>query len=144
MSALLSRMVLAAAAVLSLGAVYPALFMIFEARFFRYDESALAAANLACGAYFVSIWILIWRGQVRWTPSRVRRTFGVFWLAAIGASLIGWAIAAIELGADEGGLVIGGLTFLSAWIAATAVVWRETVAERTDRLALLGQSGQGF
>ena len=38
----------------------------------------------------------------------------------------------------EVGIVIGGMAWAATWLASTALIWRETAAERRQRLARLG------
>jgi hypothetical protein len=77
-------------------------------------------------------WLLIWWRAVRWTRYRVLGTVGAFAFAdaaAVGVygSIGGWTFL------DPGGLVLGAIAWAGAWFAGTALVWRETAAERAAR-----------
>ena len=47
-------------------------------------------------------------------------------------------IVVVESYADEIAIVVGGMAWAATWLGSTALIWRETSAERRDRLARLG------
>jgi hypothetical protein len=81
-------------------------------------------------------WCLLWRSGVNWNSSRVLRTI----LAALGAATVGClAGAATELLANNNmdasfAIFIGGILTIILWLVATVFIWRETTAERADRV----------
>jgi uncharacterized paraquat-inducible protein A len=82
-------------------------------------------------------WCLLWKSSVKWNPDRRAYTI----LAAVGALGLAMA-AAIAAGSampspDKGGFAtfLGGLLAIVLWLIATVLIWRETPAERAQRLA---------
>jgi small-conductance mechanosensitive channel len=80
-------------------------------------------------------WCLLWRSGVNWNSSRVVRTF----LAALGAAAVGGlagVFAGLLVNHDDGsfGIFIGGILTIILWLIATVFIWRETTAERADRI----------
>jgi hypothetical protein len=86
-------------------------------------------------------WCLLWRSGVNWNSSRVRRTI----LAALGASAFG-GLAGVFAGlmvnnSDASfGIFVGGVLTIILWLVATVFIWRETTAERADRIKGAGKS----
>jgi small-conductance mechanosensitive channel len=80
-------------------------------------------------------WCLLWRSGVNWNSSRIVRTF----LAALGAAfagvLAGVVATSIISGHDASfGVFIGGVLTIILWLIATVFIWRETAAERAERI----------
>lgn len=88
------------------------------------------------GAY----WTLVWAALVRWTARRVTLTA----LAALPSLAIAvvFVLIATSLGPaappNEIAILLGGGLAPIAWVLATMLIWRETAAERAERLARLG------
>ncbi|MCB9838265.1 MAG: hypothetical protein H6813_02910 [Phycisphaeraceae bacterium] len=83
------------------------------------------------------VWIAIWRPVVRWTPRRIGQTV----LSGLIALSAGWAfgftvyvISRHQIPLGIAALLGGGVPPI-IWILSTVLVWRETNAERTQRLA---------
>lgn len=90
-------------------------------------------------AFAGTYWVLLWRGVVRWTRSRVLRTAGASALALVaGAALAGFAFALNPRLPAQFLVLFGGGIVPIAWVVGTVVLWRETPHERADRLAALG------
>jgi hypothetical protein len=83
---------------------------------------------VAVGVY----WVLLWRKSVRWTSERVRGTWGAVGGAVVAGVLAGSAVSGIDAG--FGGFV-GGVAAILIWLFATVLIWRESPAERVERLA---------
>jgi hypothetical protein len=82
---------------------------------------------------FIAIyWILLWKQSVRWTPQRVRKTALVAGTALVAA--IGIGALADKIVGDGFGQFIGSALGPMLWLVQTIIVWRETPAERSDRL----------
>jgi hypothetical protein len=93
---------------------------------------------LSSAAYMVLGWLGIWRGAVKWTPWR-RSAIAVSLLGCLLAgALLGLLINSIMSHSEEVAMLFGGGTWALLWLASTALIWRETKAERIERLKLLG------
>ena len=97
------------------------------------------AASLATAAFMVIYWVLLWRKSVRWTRQRVRKTFLTAAAAALAGAAIGWLVrTANSWGDDEISIYCGITAVPLLWIVGTIFYWRETPAERAQRLARAG------
>ncbi|MCG3138016.1 MAG: hypothetical protein HJJLKODD_01872 [Phycisphaerae bacterium] len=136
MSALLARLLLSFVMLVATPLVYLVLFVIIEESVLPNDTSAFLASSMFTAIGVLTAWLMIWRRQVRWTPNRRGQTIGVVGLscalAAMVAVLIGWVT---HRGIREEGIILGGMTWLVGWLAGSVLVWRETPAERAERLA---------
>ncbi len=97
------------------------------------QESAFLLSHLATGVFVILYWILLWRRSVRWTSHRVTST----WLSILGCVIVGILIgvAMAEVIRDETfGVFFGSVSALSMWLAGTVLIWRETAAERAERV----------
>lgn len=91
-------------------------------------------------AFIAAYWILLWRTMIRWTRGRILKTY----LAAVGALMISGAaggfVSVVFGGSDTAFvLLISGAVAPVAWVLATVLIWRETPAERIERLSLAGR-----
>ena len=139
MSRLLSRLILACAAVCAAPIAWFALVFIFADRTrVRPIEVTMLLASAISGGLFVAAWLGIWHEQVVWTRGRCWLTaLSVPW-SAVAAAVIGVSIV-IGTREEEVGVILGSLTWIVAWMASTALVWRETGEERSARLRAAAQ-----
>lgn len=83
----------------------------------------------------IAYWLLLWRGVVRWTKQRKSKTWLSVPLAAgIGACCIGLVV---QLAGSSGvgvEYLLGGVAAAVSWLLFTVLIWRETAAERVERL----------
>ena len=137
MSRLLSRLILAGVIVIASPVIYGLLFVILDdTRITRSEAVGLSVTTGIMIPLFAFCWIMIWRGQVDWVPRRRSMTACAFlWSAAIGV-LIGICFLAAYRRAYEPAIVFGATFWAFSWLASTAIVWRETAAERIARLGL--------
>src|SRR5882757_9637557 len=91
---------------------------------------------------FVAIyWVLLWRSSVRWTNARVGKTV----LAAVGSIAAGLVVGAVAVAIIRGippqpAILLGGGVVPISWVLATVLLWRETPAERVERMTgLIGK-----
>ena len=90
-------------------------------------------------AFVGAYWVLLWRGVVRWTRHRLLRTAGGTALALLAGLAFAGLARALNPGLPPQVLMlVGGGVVPIIWVVATVVLWRETPAERADRLAALG------
>jgi len=100
------------------------------------DTRMFLAATVATWGAVAAYWCLLWRGGVRWNSFRVGGTF----LAALGAGMAGTVagiLGALFVGDSSGesfGMFIGGVLAILLWLIATVLIWRESAAERAERI----------
>ena len=104
--------------------------------------SSLSIVLLYLGLYtFVATyWILLWRTMIRWTRERVMRTFlaGVLAVLMSGAAA-GFVFMVFRRSEPALVLLISGAIVPVVWVLATVLIWRETPAERIERLSSAGR-----
>jgi hypothetical protein len=90
-------------------------------------------------AFVGSYWTLLWGGTVRWTRQRVLYTALGTALALASGVAMGVTCMLLNEQIPPPLLVIfGGAIVPIIWVTMTVIVWRETPAERTLRLAAAG------
>ncbi len=113
-------------------------YIIIERTQWVTDWQATLLTNTAASLFVQLGWLAIWRRSVRWTRGRIIGTLGCFALTALAGVVAGWVI---ERRWDELGIFTGTWCAAVFWCAVTTMRWRETSAERAERLS--GQSGRG-
>lgn len=99
------------------------------------EEAAISGSAFIAACLVAAYWLFLWRKSVRWTPQRAGRTV----VASIGAIVAGLAVALllnIISGIHELTFVLffGTIFAVVAWLPLTVLLWRETAAERADRI----------
>lgn len=93
-------------------------------------------SGIVTGVFVATAWLSIWRGAVRWTAWRRWGTVLVAPASIATAAALGWIGALSAGGPDESFIAFVGSTLgILLWLASTAILWRETRAERLDRIA---------
>ncbi len=134
MSRILARLVLAASAILAAPVVLILAFIPIES-VMRNDDQAFANACILAAAFFITAWLLVWRTEVNWTPARRALTIlSVIWSVLIAAIIATFVILTMRYRQWDLAVVIGAMVWIVIWIPSTALVWRETNAERAARL----------
>jgi hypothetical protein len=92
-------------------------------------------------AFIAAYWILLWRKTVRWTSFRVWATL----ISGVISIICGGVASSLILSANREiptpmALFIGGGFPPILWVLATIQIWRESSAERFERLARLGSA----
>jgi hypothetical protein len=142
MSRLIARILLAIFVIPLASIVYLVGWRLFQAWAWRHyyygspwatEEWSFIVAG-ALGWIFVGAWwFLLWRKSVRWTGGRI-----VFTLAATGLSLL-MAAAVYSLVKNivdsNFGSFIGSTCAPMLWLVGTIFAWRETRAERAERVS---------
>jgi peptidoglycan/LPS O-acetylase OafA/YrhL len=133
MSKLLARIMLALLMLPLASALYVMLVSWLVVHVFRYSRevATFATTSLVVWAFVAVYWVLLWRGTVRWTRRRIALTVG----AAGGAALVGTGGGALLASIDDSlATFIGGVLAVLLWLVCTVRIWRETRAERVERL----------
>jgi DNA-directed RNA polymerase subunit RPC12/RpoP len=122
------------------GIVYMLTVFIGQEMFGAYSRNSEVGMFLVTGsitwAGIALYWCLLWRSSVKWNSMRTMGTA----LAALGTIIFGiiaGAImaAAIPNGDGSGvGAFVGSILAIVLWLIATVFLWRETAAERAQRV----------
>lgn len=140
MSATLCRLVLSLTVVAATAVLYFVVaVLVSELRLVSRSSfgSALWVANGVSLAFLVISWLMIWRGEVRFTPGRTAATALVLLACGFAAFIVFVAmISAVR--ERELAIVFFGMVFALVWLAGSTLAWRETAAERSDRLMRMG------
>lgn len=134
MSGLIVRLVLAMLLVPIAAMVYFIAFLGFE--YSIGDFYAFVWAGVFTGVFVGASWLSIWRGVVRWTPWRRWATGLMGFVSVAAAGCLGLLATMVLNGPDETFVAFVASTLgILFWLASTVIFWRETPAERADRIA---------
>ena len=87
-------------------------------------------------AFVATYWICLWKNVVKWTESRIRRSWVVTALALF-AGVVACSCFTIFLKQNLAEAMLGiGQIVPVCWILGTIIVWKETPLERIERLNL--------
>ena len=102
------------------------------------SEFAILWTHIFVGAFIVLYWLVLWHRSVLWTGWRKGMTLlaGVGCLAAGAVSGL-FIIARIPYG-REPAIFMGGLLAIVLWLVVSVLLWRETAAERAERIRQAG------
>jgi len=137
MTATVARLILAPVVMMATASVYFPVFFVIE-RFVGGDAKSMLLSDIVCAGFLVIAWLLVWRGEVRWTRTRIVLTAVSVIAAVIPAAFVYGVIVSMEKRADEVAIIVSGMVWALTWLALTALIWRETASERRERLARLG------
>lgn len=103
--------------------------------YYYYSENfQFECAGVSAWAFVAIYWTLLWYKSVRWNT---RRTVMPLVLAILG---VGVGVIADFLGLRDGHLILLGILIPALWLISTVYYWRETPAERAERLRSSGRS----
>ncbi len=110
-------------------------FVVLERLVFHREERAICAATLVTAGLVAAYWFLLWRRSVVWSPARVTQTIA----GSVGCSLAGVLAAVLMMALanirDETfGVLFGGIFTIVVWLPVTVLLWKETAAERAERI----------
>ncbi len=96
---------------------------------------AMVIAGILTWLFVAAYWCLLWNSSVRWNA---RRTVAML-LATVGAvaaaTITGFIVSEIIGRHDEElGVFVGLVMAIMLWLIATVFIWRETPAERVERI----------
>ncbi|MHC4443677.1 MAG: hypothetical protein ACYTF1_02775 [Planctomycetota bacterium] len=120
--------------------MFPAAFLIFIVTFaitepnIR-DEYAFFWSFSFTALFVAGYWLSLWRQSVCWTKGRIAGT----WISVIGSLLggafLGAIVSALTGGPDEEVILgFGSIFSILIWLVVTILIWRETPAERAERV----------
>lgn len=93
-------------------------------------------ATCTTAVVFAGVWLMIWRRAVRWTTRRIVWTAGITFGSAGVVALAVFVHNALINHDRDAWAVLGGLCWGALWVGMTALVWRESPAERAERTEL--------
>ncbi|HEY2584665.1 MAG TPA: hypothetical protein VGI81_02745 [Tepidisphaeraceae bacterium] len=148
MSRLVSRILLSISLFPLAGVLY--VFVVVAGEFalrgtsgYRVRETELfLCSDVFTWLFIAAYWFILWRSSVRWSSRRVVSTA----ISVPAAVMVGVVIAAIAAGiVPTGGdwsfgAFVGGVVAILLWLIATVLLWRETAAERAQRLTASSRS----
>lgn len=105
------------------------------------NDTAFGVASVATVLFFTAGWIGVWAGAVKWNASRSAWTGLAMVISLFIGALAGIAAALVfRPGSvtEEIGCLVGTITWGVAWLACSAIAWRESAAERAQRLRHMG------
>lgn len=139
MTRLIARLILAMLILPTTGTLFVFLFILLIMPSSPPTSARVVSLYGLVYVFVAAYWILLWRGVVRWTPARVGRTL----LAGVGALLVSGIMAPLPArfmgGQMAAGFFVAGAVAPIMWVLATVLIWRETPAERIERLSLAGR-----
>ena len=140
MSHLVSRILLAIL-MFPLAAVFYCIVVVVGERWFvgygypGRDNAELLAADGLTWPFIAVYWFLLWRSSVNWSSGRIVGTLLATGSAATAGVLTGFAGTTTTGRADKSFWIFaGGVFAMLLWLAATVFIWRETPAERAERI----------
>ena len=138
MSHLIARLLLSMLVFPLGGLVYMIVVVVAHRMLRQYGlDEAWIIAGVVTWAFVAAYWVLLWHKSVRW-ETRVGTTAG----AAIGSGVIGAIIGGICNTIETGfGSFVGSTSPIILWLVATCFLWRESPAERAERLSATGRDG---
>jgi hypothetical protein len=101
------------------------------------DEWWYAGAWIITDVFIVAYWLMVWRSVVRWTPERWTRTVIAIIPAIIVTAVAYFFIHSLANDAEPAVLFSGAFAPIM-WVFQTVLIWRESPAERTERLRAVG------
>ena len=140
MSGTIVRLILGVLLIVSTPVVCAVGFIVLETTVIRDDEVAIVTSEGLTAAYLLAGWILIWAWTIRWSPTRIALTSVSPLIAAMPAMVVGVMVGLAVRHSDAVwlGTFIGGIVWAPIWLAVTTLIWRETHAERAERLKRVG------
>lgn len=99
------------------------------------EDVAFTTATLVTAAFVVSYWLLIWRRSVQWTSLRTNLTVAGSIGCLVAGAIAGFAAMNIaDIDDVAFGVFVSGLVATVLWLPVTVLLWRETPAERAERI----------
>ena len=133
MSSLLARILMAIVMVPLASVMYMVVFIWIEDQ--SQDDFAFLWADIIVGLFVVLYWLGLWRRSICWTRRRIT------WTVLSGFSSVGVGMAvslglALQLYWVPQSLFffLTGIIAIPVWLLVTLLLWRETPAERAERI----------
>lgn len=93
---------------------------------------------IAVDGFVVAYWLWVWKDLVRWTPSRHVRTVAAGVAAILVSTVFGSVFHLLGRPPLAASIMVGGGPSPIVWVFLTILIWRESAAERRDRMRKTG------
>jgi len=94
--------------------------------------------HILVGFFIVLYWLTLWRKLVRWTQWRKVTTFlsglGCVVAGALFGTVVGVMVRFPERDRIAFTIFLGGFLTIVLWLIVSVLLWRETAAERAERI----------
>lgn len=112
--------------------------LLYETNLYRWSNgSPWIYAGVSAWAFVAIYWVLLWKSSVHWTSDRLIWTV----LCAVGSFIVGAVIGGILNSIESTfGSFVGSAVAPLLWLAMTCFIWRESRAERADRLRAVNEN----
>lgn len=99
------------------------------------EETGLIVATFATAPIVAMYWFMLWRRSVLWSPGRIGRTIaGSIGCIVAGVCAGSFMMSLVGVRDETFGIFFGGVFATVLWLPVTVLLWKETAAERTDRI----------
>ena len=115
-------------------------YLLMDRTIMQSSHELTLLTNTSMAVVIEAGWLLIWRSSVKWTRGRMARTIVCFVVTAVAGIAAGWCTS--RRFNDDFGIFVSAATAGLLWCAGTALLWRESTAERAIRIAR--QSGMAL
>jgi hypothetical protein len=133
MSNLLSRILLAIIMFPLATIAYFVVFVMVESWITGLDEESFLLTTVIVGSLVAVYWLLLWRRSVRWTAVRSAETVGSV-IGCVLAGLLFGVVIDVVMNEEVLAIFLGGVFAIILWLAVSVLIWRETPAERAERI----------
>lgn len=143
MSRLVSRILLSIF-LFPLGAIFYGLVAAFSEMMLRgsgisgssRDVTMFLVSGVLTWAFVGVYWFLLWYSSIQWNARRIASSVLSFPAAILAGLILGFLAATIlPVGGDASfGVFIGGMLTILLWLVSSVFIWRETAAERAQRV----------
>ena len=99
------------------------------------EAYAFALASFLTWILVAVYWCLLWKSSVKWNSDRRIFTVVASAIALIIAGITAIAVGSVVRASSGFSTFVGGILAIVLWLIATVLIWRETPAERAQRLA---------
>ena len=107
------------------------------------EEVGIPLVCVITVAFVYLYWTGVWRSTVQWTGNRRIWTL-LSALVSLGAGALVGVVMANVIPYIEPGFICGSFVAAVAWMISSAFVWRETDAERAERVNTGSSGGGGY
>jgi len=143
MSRLIAKILLTVFMIPFAAMVYTITFIVQD-RVFRYSYTyssynysrilTFVYSGLVAWAVIAAYWLLLWRGQIRWTSSRISLTF-LSALVCTAACTVFGKLLNMLISLDTFSAFAASALCPIFWLISTVLIWRENAEERASRVA---------
>ena len=106
--------------------------------YLRRENIAFLASEFGAWGFIAIYWTLLWRKSIRWTN---RRQLAAVISALLGLFILVFAAIALQDSGDwQVKIALLDILIPALWLISTIYFWKETPAERSQRIAVSGHN----